>query len=219
MDSEYNDLTTDNTATSFDNSPDNLATSDELSASSVYTDKMGTAYSIGKGLSRAVTVVGLTISLGATGFSFVNTFATNVPEVTERHFVQSQKDDSLDYGFTITNKDNYPITFHVQVEGETFFSLDVSKEQSYKGSVTDLGYDKEVTYSIYYVKDEIRANLFSVTYTTIHESEESTNGKRKETEPSLPMVEEEDQRTESLLCLLDDLLCHRYRHIGPGHGR
>lgn len=157
MDNEFNDLTTDNAATSFDNNPNNVQTSDELEASAVYTDKMGTAYSIGKAASKAAAVVGVSFSLTGGAFMLTNSFIKTPPTISETNIspISENGEYSLSYSFTIENKNSYSISFGVyedQVE-EPIFKMDVPKEEKYEGKIEKLKVNVSYRYSISYTNN------------------------------------------------------------------
>lgn len=150
MDNEFNDLSTDNIQTTFTLDTENTATSDELEADPVYTNKMGTAYSIGKGISKAVAAAGITLSVSAGGILMMNSFVSP-PAISETRFEASAEDDSFLYSFTIKNDKSYKATFDVKDEEDKIvFTLDVTKPDKYEGKVENLGYQKSYSYSIYY---------------------------------------------------------------------
>lgn len=145
MDNEFNDLNTDNCATTFNDSPDNTATSDELEASSVYTDKMGTAYSKSKSVLATVASVGITVTAGAGGlFILNNSFLKTPAKISEVSILPQKEENSLSYSFIITNDNNYSVIFSVSEEKEKVFTLDVSKPMKYEGKVE--GLKREVNY-------------------------------------------------------------------------
>ena len=63
MEQELNVLEYDNAKVTFTGKTDNTATSDELEASAIYQDKMGTAYSRSKKLSRAISATGISLCI------------------------------------------------------------------------------------------------------------------------------------------------------------
>lgn len=145
MDNEFNDLNTDNCATTFNNSPDNTATSDELEASSVYTDKMGTNYSKSKKVLSSLAGIGITVTAGAGGLFILNNSFLKAPaKISEVSIVPQKEENSLSYSFTITNDNDYSVIFSVSKEKEIMFSLDVSKPKQYEGKVE--GLKREVNY-------------------------------------------------------------------------
>jgi hypothetical protein len=149
METEFNDLTTDNLKTDFSNSPDNLTTSDELSASENYVNKMGTAYSISKGVSRAATITGITLTLSAGGYLLGNSMISTPPTVSDSSIIWNEE-GSIHYLFTITNDKNYETTFTLLHQDETIFALDVTTPGKYEGDTPVLTYREEVTYQISY---------------------------------------------------------------------
>lgn len=126
MDSQWNDLST-----------DNLALSDELSAPGVYEVGKETAYARSKAI-KAVTLSVSTLLIAAGGVLEVqsfNPFITGLPEISETSYVYEES--ILSYGFTVTNEGNYSILFYVQASkaNEPLYSLDISNPSHYEGVV------------------------------------------------------------------------------------
>lgn len=129
MDSQWNDLNT-----------DNLALSDELSAPGVYEVGKETAYARSKAI-KTVTLSVSTLLIAAGGVLEIqsfNPFITGLPEISESSYVY--EDGVLTYGFAIANKGNYSILFYVQAEkaNEPLYSSDISAPKHYEGIVKDL---------------------------------------------------------------------------------
>lgn len=129
MESQWNDLST-----------DNLALSDELSAPGVYEVGKETAYA----RSKAVKVTTITVSTlliaagGVLGIESFNPFITGLPEISEPSF--SFVSNTLVYSFEVENEGNYSVAFYVIAEkaNEPLFDLDISAPGHYEGAVEDL---------------------------------------------------------------------------------
>ena len=65
MANEINDLTYNNVNITFTGQTNNIATSDEVTASPIYQDKMGTVYSRSKSVTRAFNFAGISLILTA----------------------------------------------------------------------------------------------------------------------------------------------------------
>lgn len=149
MEKEYNEVPYDNLATSFNNSPDNLLTSDELQADAVYTNKMGTSYS----LSKVIVKAGIAASIVATsvgGVSMLKNSFVKSPTLTDNVINLSTTKDELSYSFTIQNDNNLSCLFEIKSADKIYISLDVSTSNKYEGTITNIGYNVELNYKLTY---------------------------------------------------------------------
>lgn len=133
MANEINDLTYNNTNITFDGKVDNTATSDELSASYLYQDKLGTAYSRSKSVVRAFNFAGISLILTAvaikTGSLIANVFILNPPTVSVE--TCEVVDHVFHYEFTVSNIGKYQITYFLKINNEEVLKEDCSEEKSY----------------------------------------------------------------------------------------
>lgn len=143
MSEEFNKLDS-----SFNNSPNNLETSDETQAAYNYADVQGTIYSRSKLVSRIIKVVGVSLVGGGVVLGITNSFIQSPPTVTDLAIKVDETVDSLHYEFKITNDRKYKVSFIVTsiFIGET--EIDCSESTTYKGTVENLGYDQDVQYKI-----------------------------------------------------------------------
>ena len=115
MANELNELVYNNTPITFTGKTDNIATSDELQAPLLYQDKMGTAYSRSKAVSRAINLVGISLILTATaaktGSLISNAFILNRPTVSATTYDVS--DHTFNASFTISNPNNYQMFYYL----------------------------------------------------------------------------------------------------------
>lgn len=136
MEGEFNNLLVNNTPITFTGKTDNTATSDELTASPIYQDKMGTAYSRGKAISKAINFAGISLLLTAaaikTGSLISNAYILNPPSVSNSSYVY--EGHVFTYNFTISNKGEYEITYFLYVNDTEVLKEDCSNEQEYTGS-------------------------------------------------------------------------------------
>ena len=120
MSEELNNLVFDNTKVTFTGNTNNIATSDELEASNLYQDKMGTNYSRSKAVVRAFNFVGVSLILTASaikgGNVISNAFAPKYPSVSEP--VYSLDANTFTAEFTITNSGKYEVYYHLTVNEE-----------------------------------------------------------------------------------------------------
>lgn len=153
MDGEFNNLSYNNTGTSFSANVNNIQTSDELSADPIYTRKMGTSYSISKGVAKAVVAAGITVTAVGGGMGiyslFSNSFVT-LPTVSDNPIAVSTTDDSLSYDFEVDNDSGEKFDFYVYVKDNLVFSLDIHESGKYQGTIPNLGYDVSGHYEFLY---------------------------------------------------------------------
>lgn len=138
MDGEFNNLNYNNTNITFSVSPNNIAQGDELSADPIYQRQMGTNYSKGKKVGKAITIVGISVAFTATaiasGSVLSNIFVPNPPTVSNATYVV--EGNELTYSFTITNKVKY----------KTYYILEINSSQVLNEFCTDAK-DYKVSYA------------------------------------------------------------------------
>lgn len=123
---EGNDLTT-----------DNLATSDELSASSVYAVGKDTRYAKRKRATQiAVTATSLlVVAGGAFGAANLNPFLKGVPVLSSPTF--TYEDETISFSFSLQNEGRFQVTFLVRADkaNTPLYTLDISTPQEYAGTI------------------------------------------------------------------------------------
>lgn len=155
MTGEFNNLATNNTATTFSSATNNTATSDELSATDNYVRKMGTAYSAGKWTNRIIKVTGITLTISAAailgGNVVTNAFIGKAPVVAS-DYVFKLEQYSIYYKFAIeSNDNNYPVTFRLYEDtNKPIFTLDCSQIYGYEGYVDLAQSYEKIIYEIYF---------------------------------------------------------------------
>ncbi len=136
MEQELNVLEYDNAKVTFTGQTDNIATSDELEAAPVYQDKMGTAYSRSKKLSRAISATGISLLLTAaairTGSLIANAFILNPPSISAKPYTVTEH--VFNYEFTVSNKGKYTINYFLEINANKVITGDCSEERTYSGS-------------------------------------------------------------------------------------
>lgn len=142
MEGEFNNLTYNNTNITFTGNTNNIETSDELTATLLYQDKMGTKYSKSKGVVRAFNIVGITLIFTAAAFKagsiFSNIFVTNPPSIVENSFKTALNDHEFSFSFEIENKGKYQVYYFLEVNEEIVLKEDCSTPGSYEGSYDQL---------------------------------------------------------------------------------
>ena len=133
MANELNDLTYDNTKTTFTVATNNIATSYELDAPLMYQTKMGTNHSRSKGVVRAFNFAGISLILTAaaikTGSLISNVYILNPPSISDANYVL--KGQTFEGEFTVSNKGRYHIYYYLLVNDEKVISKDCSEEETY----------------------------------------------------------------------------------------
>ena len=133
MDGEFNNFNINNTNITFSVATNNIQTSDELTADPIYQRQMGTNYSRGKKVGKAITIVGISIAFTATALSaggvLKNIFVPNPPEV--KNVTHTVSDGVLAYSFSITNKLSYKTHYELSKDGEILLNEDCSQTKDY----------------------------------------------------------------------------------------
>ena len=135
MDGELNNLTYNNTNITFTNNVNNIATSDETTASPLYQDKMGTAYSRSKSVARAFNFVGISLILTAaaikTGSLIANAYVLNPPSLSNQNYVLV--DHTFKAEFTVSNPMKYKITAYLFINEneEAVIKEDCTEQKEY----------------------------------------------------------------------------------------
>ncbi len=139
---EVNNLQTDNIATNFNASPNNVETSDELSLAESFFAKQDTNYATKKREDDKNKKTVTTLTLGATAilstFIFANSYLPTLPKVND--ISQTIVEGSLQYSFNIVGNKKYALTYLVSVNDETFYETDVSENAHYEGKVDIASY-------------------------------------------------------------------------------
>ena len=165
--SEFNDLSTDNTATSFDNSPKNTATSDELNAPSVYSEETTTEYAKSKRIAGGITTAIAILSIGVGGVSFLTSnYVSNPPTIADNELVLDEKTNDLSFHFTITNSEPYPITLEISLADKTIFSYDTTKEGKYEFTLATTKEKKDGYIKVYYTSADYNGTLWEEDFVT-----------------------------------------------------
>ena len=150
MEQELNVLEYDNTKVTFTGQTDNIATSDELEVSPIYQDKMGTAYSRAKAISKAINVAGISLLLTAaairTGSLIANAYILNPPSISAPHYAVTEH--VFNYEFTVSNKGKYTINYFLEINANKVITGDCSEERTYNGSYEGLKTGDELHFYI-----------------------------------------------------------------------
>ena len=135
MDGEFNSLNINNTNITFSVATNNIATSDELSVDPIYQRQMGTNYSKGKKVGKAITIVGISLAFTATaiasGSALSNIFVPNPPTVSNA--VINVEDETLTYSFALKNDRKYKTFFYLDINGKNVIKEEVIESKDYDG--------------------------------------------------------------------------------------
>lgn len=133
MDGEFNNLEYNNTRTTFTTATNNTETSDELTAALMYQDKMGTNYSKRKRAAKVVSTAGIVLIATAasikTGSLITNGFVLNPPKIAVSECTVS--DNNFHIGFSVTNLNNYKVTYFIFVNNNPTSVGDCSTPSEY----------------------------------------------------------------------------------------
>ena len=135
MEGEFNNLDCNNTNITFSVATNNTATSDETSADPIYQRSMGTAYSRGKKVSKAVVITGIAITFTAVVLSgraiIRNIYVPSPPEVVSPTILVEE--GVFKYSFIFTNKLEYKSTMYLNIDGKVVLEKDCSEAKEYSG--------------------------------------------------------------------------------------
>lgn len=135
MDGEFNNLNINNTNITFSVATNNIATSDELNVDPIYQRQMGTNYSKGKKVGRAITIVGISLAFTATaiagGSVLSNIFVPNPPTVSNA--LINVEGETLTYSFTLKNVQKYKTVFYLDINGENVIKEEIVESNDYEG--------------------------------------------------------------------------------------
>lgn len=133
MTNEINELTYNNTPITFTGQTNNIATSDETTASAIYQEKMGTNYSRSKGVVKAFNFAGISLILTAaaikTGSLISNAYILNPPAIKETNYRLEMHTFKAD--FTVSNVGEYILTYYLYINDQEVIKEDCSEEKAY----------------------------------------------------------------------------------------
>lgn len=169
MEGEFNNLEFDNTKVTFTGSTNNIATSDELEASLMYQDKMGTVYSKSKTASKVLATAGIVILATAasikSGTLISNAFILNPPSLSETSF--EVEEGIFSFSFTVSNSNNYQIYYYIDVDGVNVVKEDCSSSSTYNGTFDDINDDQSGKFYVQFSNNfDYKKNLITVNFNT-----------------------------------------------------
>jgi len=140
MENELNTLTFNNADITFSESVDNTATSDELTATPLYQDKMGTAYSKSKVVTRVLNLTGISLILTAaaikTGSVLANAYVLNPPSISETKY--TVEGSVFEASFKVSNSAQYEMTYYLYINDIEMMVGDCSIEKEYVVTYSEL---------------------------------------------------------------------------------
>lgn len=166
---EYNNTVFDNTAQTFNSSPDNTTTSDELLAGEVYDYEHETNFAKAKRVAKAIKIVFFTITISVTGGAIVvgltrSNVGSATPKIEEPVFNVENK--VLYYSFNLTNLKNYKVTFTILNKETEIYKVVLEKEQTYSNSYDLSKYSGSMSASLDYSNDvDHFGNLYKYPFT------------------------------------------------------
>ena len=167
MSEVINNLTYNNTPITFDGKTDNIAQSDELEASLVYQDKMGTKYSRSKNIARAFNMAGISLIMTAaaikTGSLISNAFVSNPPVISEH--TCRLVDHTFQAVFTISNPGKYTIYYYLRINDQQVAKEECSEEKEYVFLYDGLNKGDKGEFSIYFTnRVDLKKTIESYTF-------------------------------------------------------
>lgn len=167
MENEFNALSYDNAKVTFTGKANNTATSDELEASPIYQDKMGTAYSRSKMVLRAFNFAGISLILTAaaikTGNLISNAYVLNPPSISDA--VYKVEGIVFSFSFAVSNPNKYQVTYFLYVNDKEMLNIDCSEPSTYEDSYSGLKVgDKGKFYIEFSNRVDYRKTIASYTF-------------------------------------------------------
>lgn len=157
MSDERNDIPFDNTKVTFDNTPNNIETSDELNADPLYYRQMGTAYSTGKKVKKAL--IGVGIAVTATGGIMLSVNLINnsflIEPTVENINVASTKPNEISFSFKISkNEQKLTVIFTLSnFKNENVFTYRAVENRDYESVVSNLNSNTAYNYKIQFTNN------------------------------------------------------------------
>ncbi len=140
MEGEFNNLNINNTNITFNNTPNNIETSDELKAPLMYQDNIqGTNFARKKRTAKIVVLSGITMLVTAasiaSGSIISNAFILNPPKISDS--VYKVEEEVFTYNFTVTNEGEYKLEYFITIGDRTLMKSDCSKSGTYAGQFNE----------------------------------------------------------------------------------
>ena len=145
---ETNEIDTDNIAQNFNDSPDNIATSDELTPKECFFSQEDTSYAKKKRNDALLLKAGAVLMTSATalfgGYMITSAFLPELPSI--ENVSQAISNNSIHYSFEIKNKNRYTLTYIVQINHEDFENnvVSIEKEGIVEGIMPIPSYSEEM---------------------------------------------------------------------------
>ena len=136
MEGEFNNLQFNNANITFNNKPNNIETSDELKAPTMYQDNIeGTVYARKKRATKVVALTGITLLVTAasiaSGSIISNAFILNPPVISDAEY--TVVDEVFNYKFTVENKGEYDVVYTISIGTKTYVKENCSVPGTYVG--------------------------------------------------------------------------------------
>ena len=140
MKEEFNELNINNANITFNDKPNNIETSDEMSAPIMIQDNMeGTNFAKKKRRTKIAIYSGLTILVTAasiaSGSIISNAFILNPPSVSESSY--TVEEEVFKYSFTIINTNNYDVYYQITIGDRSLLKVDCSESGIYEGTFNE----------------------------------------------------------------------------------
>ena len=166
---DYNNIVFDNTANNFNFSPDNTATSDELSAPENYNYERETNFAKLKRKIKIAKIAIFSVTVTVTGGAIVvgltqNNNGPKTPAIEAPAFRLENK--TLYYSFRVTDLNNYKVIFKINNDKENIYQVILDKENTYENSYDLSSYSGSMSATLDYSNEvDHYGNLYTYEFT------------------------------------------------------
>lgn len=166
---EFNNIVFDNTATTTNFSPNNVAQSDELLAPETYNYERETNFAKLKRKIKIAKIAVFSVTVTVTGGAIVvglnqNNVGAKTPVVEAPSFRVENK--TLIYSFKLNNVNNYKVIFTINQDKENIYKVTLDKDNTYENSYDLSSYSGSMSASLDYTNEVDHAgNLYTFNFT------------------------------------------------------
>lgn len=165
---EFNNIAFDNTATSTNFSPDNVAQSDELLAPETYNYERVTNFAKLKRKIKVAKIAIFSVTVSVTGGAIVvgltqNNNGPKIPVIETPNFRVENK--TLHYSFKINDIRNYKVIFTIKNNKENIYEVALDKNDTYENSYDLSNYSGSMSATLdYYNGVDHFGNLYTYNF-------------------------------------------------------
>ena len=165
---DFNNTVFDNTAANFNFSPDNTATSDELSAGEIYDYERETNFAKLKRKIKIAKIAIFSVTVSVTGGAIIvglvqNNNGPKTPVIEAPNFRVENK--TLFYSFTLNDIRNYKVIFTIKNNKENIYEVVLDKNDTYENSYDLSSYSGSMSATLDYSNEvDHYGNLYTFNF-------------------------------------------------------